>query len=126
MMKYSLLPIFLLAAACADVSPAYKPQRNTINVVEMPNGLVAVAPGCLPFDELTVDRYANDPLPQLGCSTASNLAAQIVNPADLVKGELIPDTVTKANATVGAAAVQRYYEGKAVKPAMTQADTSGN
>lgn len=130
MMKhYILIPFLSVLAACAGNSENgsdYLPQRTTINVVETPGGLVAIPPACRTYDDPgALVRQENDPLPQLGCATANNLAAQIVNPADLVRGELYPDKTAPADGTQNAAAIQRYREGKAYPPVLTPAVTEG-
>lgn len=124
MMKKLPLLTLLLLTACGAHDP-WQAQDNTIHVVQTADGLVPLGPACKPFDEETMDRMENDPMPQLGCATANNLAAQIVNPADLVRGELKPDSLDSYSGTKGAAAIQRYHEGKVYQPSLTPAVTEG-
>lgn len=120
-----ILPAILLLAACASgdgkMSDAqqWRVQDNTITVVEHDNGqLTAVPPTCPAPGAVEHDTLMNDPLPQLGCSTAGNLARMIVDPGDLVRGELQGDRAAghAGDGTIGAAAVQRYHEGKVYAP----------
>lgn len=105
-------------------------QANTISVMAQPDGsLKAVPPKCPSYDDISADPMMNDPLPQLGCSTSGNLARMIVDPADLVRGDLEGDRIADRplDGTVGAAAVQRYHEGKVYVPVSpSQSDGSGS
>lgn len=128
MMQKKLLPfIALLAlAACDTTGEKVQAADNTILLQPQPDGsYVAVPPKCVPFDDATIDHYANDPTPQFGCTTAGNLARMIVNPADLAREETgNRQPKGGASGTVGAAAVQRYNEGKTYAPVLTP--SSGN
>lgn len=72
---------------------------------------VATAPVCPNWSKAEADEPNNATSSNLGCATESNLAAMIVNPADLVK--------PKANATADGAAlangVELYHSGKLSK-----------
>lgn len=57
--------------------------------------------------------FENLPLPHMGCSTASTLAAMVANPKDLVE----PVAVGGADAERAALAIQKYRSGKSASSA---------
>ena len=126
MNKLFLLPLLFMAGCTGTAQPLHKPD-NTITVAPDASGhLTAIGPKCEPYSDALVDRYANDPLPQLGCSTANNLAAMIANPADLVRGELPLRPEGHANAEVESAATTRYELGKVYAPISPTTGSGGS
>ena len=117
MNKVVILSILLLAGCSGTPQPWHEPDNRIVVVPDASGRLTAVGPGCAPYDDRLVDQYANDPLPQLGCSTANNLAAMIANPADLVRGELPPRPAGHPDAEVESAATTRYELGRTYPPA---------
>ena len=85
-----ILPLMLVLAACAGENEAAPIQgvNRTIDVTRNADGSYkAKAPECPKWNDETLDRYTNDPMPQLGCASAGNLAKMIADPADLVRSE---------------------------------------
>jgi len=91
----------LALTACTDPYPPTPRPDYTIHVVSLPAGRVAIPPTCLKWSEATTDPYDNQPLPQLGCATARNLALMVERPDDLVHGrELGPERGVHAVGTI--------------------------
>jgi len=76
------------------------------------DGRHAVPPDCrrLAAPSLLLDGGLPRPSVAWGCATYTNLAAQIVNPRDLVA----PERLGPADAAVAASAVQRYETGRVI------------
>lgn len=70
--------------ACA-INPTPTP-NYTIGVQSTAQGKVAVAPECLNWTDNLANPYDNQPLPQLGCANARNLAFMVERPDDLIQG----------------------------------------
>jgi hypothetical protein len=78
------------------------------------DGQQAIPPDCSKLVEKSVYYTATKhPRPTMawGCATYTNLAAQIVRPADLVA----PHPLSPADAAVAASAVSRYQRGDVMK-----------
>lgn len=69
---------------------------------------IAVPPECLSWHDAASEPYENVSLPQYGCASARNLAAQVERPEDLIAGR----ELGKADAVVSAASVQDYRAGR--------------
>ena len=100
----AVLPCFLALTACEVAYPPTLRPNNTILVVPSANGAVAIPPTCAEWDKESVNPYDNQPLPQLGCATARNLADMVERPEDLIEGRALAKT--RGVTMVGA--VRRY------------------
>lgn len=100
-MRYLALPLLAVLAACAGSSeqPEMQGVNRTIDVTREADGTYkAHAPKCPKWDDETLTRYSNDPMPQLGCATAGNLAKMIADPADLVRDKTKADKPVNGDA----------------------------
>lgn len=126
MRKLFLLPLLMLGACASGTAQEWHQPDNTIVVApDAAGNLQAIGPQCAPYTDDLVDQYANDPLPQLGCATANNLAAMVANPADLVRGELPKRRDRGTVGGVDADALSRYELGKAYPPVSYSTGSGG-
>ena len=79
----------------------WRRSRRVEVLVQVP---MITLPSCPDWSAPSDEAAGNEPLSQLGCATALNLAATIANPADLVAGRAL----APANGEREAAAVERY------------------
>jgi pilus assembly protein CpaD len=96
-----------LALAGCLKPPVDMPDASVIRF----DGRDAVPPDCsqLSSPSLLTDAGSRRPSMQWGCAIYTNLAAQVVNPRDLVA----PGKLGPADAAVAASAVRRYETGRA-------------
>lgn len=130
-MKYLALPLLIALAACAG--DAEKPEmqgvNRTIDVTRNADGSYkANAPKCPKWNDETLTRYQNDPMPQLGCATAGNLAKMIADPADLVRDQTKANKPVNGDAEALARSVRKYRTTSpvtATNPTSTTPATAG-
>ncbi len=113
LIKTSLSAFVLVTAlsACQMASYNHAP-RPDYRIKLMPSAdgrtMVAVPPKCIDWQETENSENVNQRMPQMGCASARNLAAQIYRPMDLVK----PNALGDADATVSAGSISAYRAGK--------------
>jgi hypothetical protein len=90
--------------ACDVLYPPTTTPDYTIRVTPTANGLAAIPPTCPDWTSNTTNPYDNQPLPQLGCANARNMALMVEKPEDLVQGRKLGDT----RGTVMVGAMRRY------------------
>jgi len=79
--------------------------------------MMAMVPNCPNWEFHPYAEFGAQPLPNQGCADRTNLAAMVVNPRDLVSGDV-------PHAPMGQAALlgeQRYRDGKITQPEDAQA-----
>jgi hypothetical protein len=91
-------------AACEGIYPPTTTPDYTIRVMHTSNGDVALPPNCPSWTTDQSNPYDNQPMPQFGCAHARNLALQVENPQDIVKGR----TLGPAGGTMLAGTIRRY------------------
>lgn len=115
-MKTLLLPLLLtlgLAACASGGEENAQGISRTIDVSRNADGTYqATAPTCPKWDDETLDRYANDPMPQLGCATAGNLSKMIADPADLVRAETKGGRKNMGDGAALSHGVTKYRSGR--------------
>jgi pilus assembly protein CpaD len=113
-MKISrLLTLGFVCVVAASVNGCAKPPFSMPDPSEIGfDGTSLVPPDCskLARPSLLLDAGWRRPSMQWGCATYTNLAAQIVNPQDLVA----PQPLGPAEAAVAASAVRRYETGHVI------------
>lgn len=121
-MRYNLiplaLPLLIVLAACAgSEEPEMQGVNRTIDVTRNADGSYkAHAPACPKWDDETLTRYSNDPMPQLGCATAGNLSKMIADPADLVRDKTKANKPTASDGEALSTSVRNYRTGKTPAP----------
>lgn len=111
MRRILILPLLLAFTACSGDGESAPQQgvNRTIDVTKNADGSYkATAPKCPKWNDETLDRYANDPMPQLGCATAGNLAKMIADPADLVRDKTKADKPANGDGERLSAATRAY------------------
>lgn len=106
MKHYAILALFTLAA-CSDYAPVKK--QSVINPVT--REITPPAP-CPDWSHPNPGNYDNSVHSNFGCATAKNLAIQLADPADAVRGHGEKTGDTEA----GVRAVQRYRAGEIPAP----------
>lgn len=123
------VPLLFSLAACTNDGETAPMQgvNRTIDVSRNTDGSYkATAPACPKWNDETLSRYANDPMPQLGCATAGNLAKMIADPADLVRDKTKGDKQITGDGEALSHGVQSYRQGKAsTSTTTTSTSTSG-
>jgi len=99
-----ILSSTLVLAACQNMYPPTPRPDYTIRVTPTEKGSVATVPPCPTWTDALANPMDNQPLPQFGCTTAQNLAAQVENPNDLVEGRGLSDT----RGVVAVGSIRRY------------------
>jgi len=89
----------------ASVSMATAPQAGRDRIVLMIERAVATRPACPDWSKPPID-YSAQVSSNFGCATASNLAAMVADPADLLHGK----PTDKAEGRMAAGAVQAYHD----------------
>jgi len=102
-----LVVAFVGLAACEAI-PA--PPDYRIKVMPSEDGIrsVAVPPECPDWSVSSPSPFDNQYSQRYGCAAASNLAAQVAVPDDLLEG----DSLSHADATRAAAGIRDYRAGK--------------
>jgi pilus assembly protein CpaD len=100
----------LLLCGCTGYDPDEPKPDYRIKLMRSNDGkrTIAVPPDCPDWNTVSTNPLENQPWPQYGCSTARNLAAQVVRPEDLIDGR---DSGSTHGAT-SALAMGRYIDGK--------------
>lgn len=119
------MTLLLALAACFPLSTAEPDNRIKVSV--SPSGeYVATPPECLSWAKYESSPFDNHAWPQMGCSTARNLAIMVDNPKDLVAGQ----DAGPAEGTIAAKSVELYRKGKTkdlINPfSATDTSSSGN
>lgn len=105
----SLLLAALAVAGCNGLLSSEPAADHRIQVVQSHGKAVAVPPACADWSEKEWGHpWSNDTWPSYGCAQARNLAAQVENPKDLIKGH----DLGPADPITSTAAVARYQSGK--------------
>lgn len=101
-----MLPLFI--SACQTFTHNQSVSDNRIKIVQNDGKTITVPPKCIDWEKGWGHPLSNDAWPSFGCANASNLAAQVENPLDLVDERDLdsPDPITAT------AAIARYQSGK--------------
>jgi pilus assembly protein CpaD len=81
---------------------------------------VATPPPCPNWEKPPGYDWANTPMSNLGCATASNLGLMLADPGDLVRGR----EVGASDGTAQAKAVEQFRTGKGAKAAASVSGTA--
>lgn len=100
-LRASIFLAALTMSACVELPPTPRPDY-AIRVKTENGKTVAVPPPCPSWNTEVTNPFDNQPLPQLGCANARNLASMIERPEDLLEGRDIgsPDAVTSLGAVI--------------------------
>ncbi len=110
----------LALAGCENLYQSTLRPDYTIRVMPTEQGSVAVPPECPSWNGDMPNPFDNQPLPQFGCTTARNLAAQIENPDDLIEGR----TMGKERAVTHVGAIRRHDNNQTRGLILPTAETS--
>jgi pilus assembly protein CpaD len=112
-----------LAGCMSAAPPLSLPNASVIGFTPGDGGR-AIPPSCEALNQPShmIDAGEARPGVAFGCATYSNLAAMIVNPADLVE----PVPYAGADAPLAASAVRRYEEGRTAPFNSSDSSSSSN
>lgn len=101
--------VLLTALAGCQQTMAPRPDYR-IKLMPSADGrtMTAIPPECPSWQDVRNSPNVNQRMPQMGCATARNLAAQVARPMDLVKARKLGS----ADATVSAGSISAYRAGK--------------
>jgi hypothetical protein len=107
-MRFALLMTATVGlGACSTLSPV--PPDYTIAVAPATadeSSFVALPPKCASWTHDTISLFSNQPDPALGCANARNLALQVDNAGDLIKGR----DIGVADAEKATGSIRRYRQ----------------
>ncbi|NBX73394.1 MAG: hypothetical protein EBQ89_03760, partial [Alphaproteobacteria bacterium] len=106
-MRAPLLPLLLCLLASCSLTGNDQPLDYRIMVVRHDDGTHhAIPPDCAGWRHVPLNGMNGQPAPNYGCADKRNLAAQVVDPRDVVRGrDPGPDSAEKA-----AASIERYLD----------------
>lgn len=107
MRKAYIAAVILALSACAPIYT--EAPDNRIKVSTSPSGeVMAIPPDCLSWSEYESSPVDNQSWPQMGCSSARNLAVMVEEPKDLVQGS----EAGTVDGVVAAKSIEAYRSGK--------------